>query len=169
MKIPRLMPAALLLVALFAAAAAPAAAPNAGLWAADPAKSTLEFNFVQAGARTTGRLTKFVASIDFDPASPATGKIDVAIDMSSADTRDKERDDTLKTKDLFDATAFLRSTYVATQIVAKGSGWEGRGKLPGYRDWLFNSADLTSTYQYHKRFLQLLQAEAPGIWTLKQP
>ncbi|HMK87411.1 MAG TPA: sulfotransferase [Steroidobacteraceae bacterium] len=47
--------------------------------------------------------------------------------------------------------------------------WEGRGKLPNYRDWLFQRADLTSTYRYHKRFLQLLQADAPGIWNLKQP
>ena len=47
--------------------------------------------------------------------------------------------------------------------------WEGRGKLPNYRDWLFHEADLTSTYQYHKRFLQLLQADAPGVWNLKQP
>jgi hypothetical protein len=47
--------------------------------------------------------------------------------------------------------------------------WEGRGKLPHYRDWLFHDADLTSTYQYHKRFLQLLQADAPGVWSLKQP
>jgi len=47
--------------------------------------------------------------------------------------------------------------------------WEGRGRLPNYRDWLFDQADLTSTYRYHKRFLQLLQADAPGIWNLKQP
>jgi sulfotransferase family protein len=47
--------------------------------------------------------------------------------------------------------------------------WEGRGKLPNYRHWLFHDADLTSTYQYHKRFLQLLQADAPGVWSLKQP
>jgi len=46
--------------------------------------------------------------------------------------------------------------------------WEGRGKLPNYRDWLFQ-ADLTSTYQYHKRFLQVLQANVSGIWNLKQP
>ena len=46
--------------------------------------------------------------------------------------------------------------------------WESRGVLPNYRDWLFQ-ADLTSTYEYHKRFLQLLQADAPGIWNLKQP
>ncbi len=46
--------------------------------------------------------------------------------------------------------------------------WEGRGRLPNYRDWLFQT-DLTSTYRYHKRFLQLLQADAPGVWNLKQP
>ncbi len=46
--------------------------------------------------------------------------------------------------------------------------WESRGKLPNYRDWLFKT-DLTSTYQYHERFLQLLQADAPGVWNLKQP
>jgi hypothetical protein len=46
--------------------------------------------------------------------------------------------------------------------------WEGRGKLPNYRDWLFQT-DLSSTYAYHKRFLQLLQADAPGVWNLKQP
>src|SRR5262249_32462683 len=38
--------------------------------------------------------------------------------------------------------------------------WEGRGKLKNYRDWLFNQAALPSTYKYHRRFLQLLQADA---------
>jgi hypothetical protein len=46
--------------------------------------------------------------------------------------------------------------------------WESCSTLPAYRDWLFQ-ADMTSTYVYHKRFLQLLQADAPGVWNLKQP
>ena len=46
--------------------------------------------------------------------------------------------------------------------------WESRGKLPGYREWIFQ-ADVTSAYEYHKRMLQLLQAEAPGTWNLKMP
>jgi hypothetical protein len=45
---------------------------------------------------------------------------------------------------------------------------ESRGKLPNYRDWLF-STDMTSAYEYHKKFLQLLQADAPGVWNLKMP
>jgi hypothetical protein len=48
--------------------------------------------------------------------------------------------------------------------------WEGRAKLPNYRDWLYSAeTDMTSTYEYHKRFLQVLQADAPGVWNLKLP
>jgi hypothetical protein len=50
----------------------------------------------------------------------------------------------------------------------KALALESRGKLPNYRDWLF-STDMSSAYRYHKRFLQLLQADAPGIWNLKMP
>ncbi|TAL02290.1 MAG: sulfotransferase [Rhodospirillaceae bacterium] len=46
--------------------------------------------------------------------------------------------------------------------------WESRGKLQTYRDWIFQT-DVTSAYEYHKRFLQLLQADAPGTWNLKMP
>ena len=46
--------------------------------------------------------------------------------------------------------------------------WESAGKLPLYREWYF-SADATPAYEYHKKFLQLHQAEAPGIWNLKMP
>lgn len=46
--------------------------------------------------------------------------------------------------------------------------WESMGRLPAYRDWIFQT-DVRSAYRYHKRFLQLLQADAPGIWNLKMP
>lgn len=50
----------------------------------------------------------------------------------------------------------------------KGLALESRGKLKAYRDWLFQT-DMTSAYSYHRRFLQLLQADAPGAWNLKMP
>ncbi len=50
----------------------------------------------------------------------------------------------------------------------KGLAYESRGRLPQYRDWLF-STDMTSVYEYHKRFLQLLQSDAPGNWNCKMP
>jgi len=46
--------------------------------------------------------------------------------------------------------------------------WESRGILPAYREWIY-STDWTSAYEYHKQFLQVLQAEAPGTWNLKLP
>ena len=46
--------------------------------------------------------------------------------------------------------------------------WEARGRLPSYRDFVF-STDMSSSYAYHKRFLQVLQSEAPGSWNLKMP
>lgn len=46
--------------------------------------------------------------------------------------------------------------------------WEAHGTLRDYRDWLFQT-DLTSAYEYQKKFLQLHQSLAPGIWSLKMP
>lgn len=53
----------------------------------------------------------------------------------------------------------------------KGMLWEGRGRLPNYRDWLYAAGPeiMVPHYEYHERFLQLHQAEAPGIWNLKMP
>jgi hypothetical protein len=46
--------------------------------------------------------------------------------------------------------------------------WESRGKLPQYREWIF-STDVTSAYEYHRLFLQVLGSKAPGPWNLKMP
>lgn len=45
---------------------------------------------------------------------------------------------------------------------------ESRCKTTKYRDWLF-ATDMTSAYEYHKKFLQVLQHHAPGTWNLKMP
>lgn len=48
--------------------------------------------------------------------------------------------------------------------------WESRGRLPNYRDWIYApERDMLPTYRYHKKFLQLHQVDAPGIWNLKLP
>jgi hypothetical protein len=45
---------------------------------------------------------------------------------------------------------------------------ESKGRLPAYKDFIF-SCDMTSSYAYHKKFLQVLQDKAPGVWNLKKP
>lgn len=45
---------------------------------------------------------------------------------------------------------------------------ESKGILPKYGEFIFN-CDMTSSYEYHKKFLQVLQHNAPGTWNLKKP
>ncbi len=45
---------------------------------------------------------------------------------------------------------------------------EANGRLPAYKDFMF-SCDMTSSYEYHKKFLAVLQSEAPGVWNCKDP
>lgn len=47
--------------------------------------------------------------------------------------------------------------------------YEAQADIPSYRQWLLHEADYLPAFRFHKRWLQLLQAEAPGRWTLKNP
>jgi hypothetical protein len=51
----------------------------------------------------------------------------------------------------------------------KGLSWDSFMATPRYAEWLINDADMTSSYQYQKRYLQVLQSTAPGTWSLKMP
>jgi hypothetical protein len=51
----------------------------------------------------------------------------------------------------------------------KGLSWDAFLPTSRYAEWLINEADMTSTYEYQKRYLQVLQSKAPGTWNLKMP
>jgi Sulfotransferase family len=51
----------------------------------------------------------------------------------------------------------------------KGLSWDSFLSTSRYAEWLFDEADMTSTYEYQKRYLQVLQSTAPGAWSLKMP
>jgi polyisoprenoid-binding protein YceI len=114
-----------------AATTGPAAAADAAAthYTADPTKSTLDFQFVQAGAQNKGKFAKLTATLDFSPDNPATGKLDVVVQIASVDTGDKERDDTLKSADLFAADKFPQAHFVSTQITKTANGYDAVGKL----------------------------------------
>ncbi len=46
--------------------------------------------------------------------------------------------------------------------------FEAIAEIPSYGAW-FLQTDYLPAFRYHKRLLQLLQSEAPGRWTLKNP
>ena len=73
-------------------------------------ESRLEFVGVQAGAEFKGVFHKFTAAVDFAPDALATSRIDVQIDMNSVDSMDKDRDNTIRGKDVFDVAHNPRRT-----------------------------------------------------------
>jgi hypothetical protein len=46
--------------------------------------------------------------------------------------------------------------------------YEANAYIPSYRKWFLETSYLPA-FRYHKRLLQLLQSDAPGRWTLKNP
>ena len=51
----------------------------------------------------------------------------------------------------------------------KGLSWDSFLTTSRYAEWLLHEADMTSTYEYQKKYLQVLQSTAPGTWSLKMP
>ena len=78
-----------------------AAAAAAASYTSDAQQSRLEFVGIQAGAEFKGVFQKFTADVDFAPETLASSRIDVQIDMNSVDSKDKDRDTTIRGKDVF--------------------------------------------------------------------
>jgi polyisoprenoid-binding protein YceI len=109
-------------------AAAVAAAAVAG-YTSDPQQSRLEFVGVQAGAEFKGVFHKFTADVDFAPDTLASSRIDVQIDMNSVDSMDKDRDTTMRGKDVFDVAHNPTAHYVTKSIAKTAAGFSAVGAL----------------------------------------
>jgi len=96
----------------------------------DPAKSSLQFVFNQAGAKNDGKFTKY--DVSFTPAGDATAPsaLNVVVQVSTLDTGDKDRDSTLRGADLFNVAKFPQAKFAATKITKlTGDKYEAVGKL----------------------------------------
>jgi polyisoprenoid-binding protein YceI len=98
-------------------------------WTVQPKESKLTFVGTQAGAEFSGAFEKFTADIKFDPQDLAGSRFDVKIDMASVNSRDSERDDTIKSDDLFAVKQYPSAHYVADHFAAKGASYTATGKL----------------------------------------
>jgi polyisoprenoid-binding protein YceI len=102
----------------------------AAQWSMQPKESKLTFVGEQAGAQFEGSFDKFTADISFDPKNLAASRFDVKIDTASVNTQDGERDDTIKSADLFDVKKYPSAQYVADKFTDKGGNkYSATGKL----------------------------------------
>jgi polyisoprenoid-binding protein YceI len=103
------------------------AAPTS--YTADPAASHLDFTGVQAGAEFKGAFHKFTAAVDFAPDALAESHIDVQIDLNSVDTKDNDRDKTIRGPDIFDVAHFPTAHYVTRSVTKTATGYTAVGAL----------------------------------------
>jgi polyisoprenoid-binding protein YceI len=114
---------------LIIAAATAAAADSAASFTADAAQSRLEFVGVQTGAEFKGVFHKFTGSVEFAPDALASSRIDVQIDMNSVDSLDKDRDATIRGKDVFDVAQNPTAHYITKTITKTAAGFAAVGAL----------------------------------------
>lgn len=96
----------------------------------DVAKSQLRFTFKQMNVPVEGEFKKFAVNLNFDPAKPEAGKVDVVVDLASVDAGNADANVELKKKDWFNVPSFPQAKFSASNFKAVGGGrYEARGQL----------------------------------------
>jgi len=104
-------------------------AGDASAYTADPHQSKLVFYGVQAGAEFKGEFHQFTATVQLSPDALASAAIDVQISMNSLDSQDKDRDQTMRSADIFDVAHFPTAHYVTRSIAKTTTGYSAQGSL----------------------------------------
>jgi polyisoprenoid-binding protein YceI len=105
------------------------AAGGTASYIADAQQSRLEFVGVQAGADFKGVFHKFTAAVTFAPDALASSQFDVQIDMNSVDSKDSDRDKTIRGPDVFDVAHAPTAHYVTKTFTKTAGGFSAVGAL----------------------------------------
>lgn len=114
--------------ALFAALM-PVLPASAAVYTAETQQSRLEFAGMQAGAEFKGVFHAFTAAVDFSPDALAASHLEVQIDMNSVDSKDNDRDKTIRGPDIFDVAHEPSAHYVTKSISKTAAGYTALGAL----------------------------------------
>lgn len=104
------------------------------VWTIDPLHSSVAFAIKHMRIATVhGRFGGFSGAIRFDPARPDDAAVEVEIDASTIDTREKRRDDHLRSADFFEVARYpvitFRSTGVELTSPVRRDQWRVAGDL----------------------------------------
>jgi polyisoprenoid-binding protein YceI len=133
-----------------------ASAAAAKDWTLDAKASHLRFSATQQGEPFAGEFARFTPKIAVDPAQPAAAKIDVEIDLASANTKSSERDETLRGEDFFWTSKYPKAHF--RTLACKAGAGAGRIEC---------EAELTIRDKTRKLAFPFAFAESAGKATLK--
>ena len=91
-------------------------------WTVGMDDSSVGFTAEQQGGKFSGKFSRFSATIDFDPASPAAGSIVGIVETESVDTRDYDRDASLTEPDWFDTANYAEAKFESERIEKAADG-----------------------------------------------
>mgnify|MGYP003416552497 FL=1 len=162
----------LLRSALLSAALMLAFGAHAADWQADPAASTLGFSGTAESEAFEGLFKTFVPAITFDPAQLSGARFEVEISLGSADTKNADRDETLRGEDFFSVASFPDARYVATAFRDLGGGRfaaDGRLSLRGVEkpvtlEFTWSQEGETATLQGKAKLNRLDFGVGGGDW-----
>jgi len=103
---------------------------SATAWSSDPATGKLKFVATQAGGEFEASFKRFTPAVSFASDDLAHSRFTVEIDLSSTDTGEADRDNTLKGKDFFAVSQWPAAHFETQSFRATGTGaYEATGKL----------------------------------------
>lgn len=95
---------------------------NLSVWEIDYAASYIRFIGDQAGAEFEGVWETWSAELQFSADNPGDSAFNVRIDTASGNTRDTDRDTTLRDPEWFDTTNFPEAFYKTSSIELSPDG-----------------------------------------------
>ena len=100
------------------------------VWKINPEASSMNFKLKNMGQPVDGKFGKLSGDVTYDGKNLAQAAVKAKVDTGSIDTKNEKRDDHLRTKDFFDATAFPVAEFNSSKIeVDKGGSFKILGTL----------------------------------------
>lgn len=118
-----------LLVALLASALPAAQSARAETYQFEGGHSTVTVGWSHAGlSHHTARVVGLTGALEFDPATPEAGRVDVKIDPAGLSSGVAALDRLLRSPDFFDVASYPAIAFVSTQAIVTG---ERTGQVVG--------------------------------------
>lgn len=89
----------------------------------------LQFSGAVEGTEFTGQFGEFTVDYCMPESGPTDGRIDVGVVLASADTENRERDETLKGDAFFAVDRYPKASWTSRSISAEEEGFAADGEL----------------------------------------